>query len=149
MNTETVLLIDDNFDFADGMLQALEIEDYQVQLALNGSDGIAAATSRNFTYALSDVGLPDINGFEVLSRIKQISPGTICILLTGYSEEHLLKLGIRPGLFRILTKPVVIESLIELFVTEKPLPQKFTNPRESSKCLWHFEYSTLKSADLK
>lgn len=119
MTASRLLLIDDDLDFAEGLMMALELNDYDVDIVSNGQDGIAAAQETPYEAILIDVGLPGLNGVETLSRIKQIGRGTRCFLVTGYSADHLLDQGISAGAVEILTKPIDVEDLLRLLTTHQ------------------------------
>jgi DNA-binding response OmpR family regulator len=108
-----ILLIDDDDDFSEGMSLALDIEGYEVTVASNGTEGIAATREAVFDFILCDIGLPDLNGVETLIQIRQFNPDAHCFLLTGYSAVDLMEQGISAGALEILTKPVNIEKLLQ------------------------------------
>jgi DNA-binding NarL/FixJ family response regulator len=61
-----------------------------------------------------DIVMPGINGVEASRKIKEIDPGAIIILMTGHSDEALLRLARDEGTRHIVSKPVKIDQLIEL-----------------------------------
>lgn len=119
MTAGRLLLIDDDLDFAEGLMMALELNDYTVDIASNGQDGIAAAQETPYDAILIDVGLPGLNGVETLSRIKQVSRGTRCFLVTGYSADQVLEQGFDAGAAEILTKPIDVEDLVQRLTTQQ------------------------------
>lgn len=109
-----ILIVDDDVDFADGLMEVCELEGHEPVMVHRAADAIAASEGREFDVALIDVGLPDMNGGECLRAIRAIRPGIPCFLLTGYSAEDIADKGIEAGAVEILTKPIDPEALIRL-----------------------------------
>ncbi len=106
MNPMSILIVDDDTDFADGMAEVLELDGHEVDIAYTRKSGVAAAAGKGYDAAIIDIGLPDGNGVECLVEIKRIRPQTQCFLMTGYSADHIAKQGIEEGALEILIKPV-------------------------------------------
>ncbi len=111
MRTVSVLIVDDDVDFADGMAEVLELDGHMVDVANTSKEGVEAAGGKEYDAAIIDIGLPDGNGVECLVAIKRIRPETRCFLMTGYSADHIAKQGIEEGALEILTKPVEVAEL--------------------------------------
>lgn len=118
MTAARLLVIDDDRDFAEGMAEMLELDGYQVDIAVTGEAGIEAVAQTDYNTALIDIGLPGLSGVETLLRIKEARPGIRCFLLTGYSADHVARQGIEAGAVEILTKPVDPEDLIRRLAAE-------------------------------
>lgn len=114
-----ILIIDDDDDFAGGLSNALTLEGYAVEVASNGRDGIAASARCGHVACFIDVGLPDIDGVDTLSRVRQIDPRARCFLLTGYSADHLLEQGVDAGAVEVLTKPVDVDELLRKLTADR------------------------------
>jgi two-component system, OmpR family, response regulator len=111
---QKVLLIDDNRGVVDGLNMVLELWGHQVRTALNGTDGIRYALSFEPDVILIDIGLPDLNGYQVV-RILRGQPKfqyTLIIALSGYmpgqSELSVISFD------HYLLKPPKLEHLKEL-----------------------------------
>ncbi len=113
MPINRLLVIDDDEDFADGLAEILELDGSEVDICSTGEGGVAAAKGGGYAAILIDIGLPDTNGVQVMLRIKADWPETPCLLLTGYSADHLAQQGISQGAAALLTKPVSLETLQE------------------------------------
>ncbi len=118
MTAASLLVIDDDRDFAEGLAEVLELDGYRVDIAVTGEAGIEAAAEVDYGTALIDIGLPGLSGVETLLRIKEVRPGTRCFLLTGYSADHVGRQGIAAGAVDILTKPVDPEDLLQRLAAE-------------------------------
>ena len=81
-----VLLVDDN---RDGLLvrsSLLEELGYRVQIALNGEEGLKLFKNANFDVVVTDYRMPEMNGVELIGRIRQLEPQARIILLSGFVE---------------------------------------------------------------
>ena len=105
-----ILVVDDDVDFADGMAEMLILFGHDVHTAYSCGDGIAVA-KENFDLALIDVGLGDRNGTECARALKKFSEAVVCVLMTGYSADALVRMGISVDEFEILHKPIKPEDL--------------------------------------
>ena len=68
----SVLIVDDEPRIAEPLMFALEREHYAVSHVALGRDALDALATRSFDLLVLDVGLPDLNGFEVLKQLRQI-----------------------------------------------------------------------------
>ena len=119
MTAARLLVIDDDSDFAGGLALALGLDGHAVDVAADGKRGIQAARDTAYDFIFIDVGLPDMNGVEILRHINRINPRTHCFLLTGYSAEQLLEQGINAGAVEILTKPIDVDDVLRLIAAGK------------------------------
>jgi len=110
----TVLVADDNTDLLETFALILERRGFLVETAANGLSAIDKCQKRRFDVALMDIVMPGINGVEAYRKIKEMHPGVVIILMTGYSDEALLKSARDEGAHYILHKPVKIDQVIEL-----------------------------------
>ena len=103
MNTN-ILLIEDEASIADNITYALETEGFNVFWVQLGGEGIKHIQTHPIDLAILDVGLPDINGFEVCKSIRQFSEVPI-IFLTARSEEIDRVVGLEIGADDYVSKP--------------------------------------------
>lgn len=111
MSRLRILIVDDDRDFADGLMEVFELDGHDPAMAHNGREAISMAENESFDVALIDIGLPDMNGAECLGAVRAIRPGMSCFLLTGYSAQDVADQGIEAGAIEILTKPVDPDAL--------------------------------------
>lgn len=119
-----LLLVDDNRDFAEGLAELLQELGHEVRTAFTGGEGLAAAPGFRPDVVLLDVGLPDLDGYEVgrrLSRMPELSQ-TKLIALTGYSEVPPLLSAEGARFQDVLIKPVEIAKLEQLLSRFTPQP---------------------------
>ncbi|MBE9553435.1 MAG: response regulator [Proteobacteria bacterium] len=111
MTSLRILIVDDDEDFADGLMEIFELDGHEPAMAHSGRDAIGAVENGIFDVVLIDIGLPDMNGAECLRTIRTIRPDLPCFLLTGYSAEDVANQGIEAGAIEILTKPIDPDTL--------------------------------------
>lgn len=82
-----------------------------VGTATDGLSALALAKEKQPDLLFSDIRMPGLNGLELVREIKSVSPGTISILITGFSDFSYAQEAIRQGVFDFLVKPVKKEDL--------------------------------------
>ena len=98
------------------MRDALEADGHQLQTALGGQAGIEAfaatlGTERQFALVITDLGMPRVDGRKVAAAIKEKSPSTPVILLTGWGQRLLDEKDIPLNVDRVLSKPPRLNQL--------------------------------------
>ena len=115
----SVLLIEDNADTREVLKLMLEVEGAHVETAEAGEEGVRAAGRRLPDLLLCDIGLPDIDGMEVVRRLRSRHPGAMrCIALTGYGQAEDVRQAIEAGFDAHLTKPINLDQLMRLLSAE-------------------------------
>jgi DNA-binding response OmpR family regulator len=83
-----VLVVDDNQDIAESSAWLLRLQGHEVQTALDGRGAIELALSFRPDAALLDVGLPDINGYELARRLRaEFGSDVVLIIVTAYTRD--------------------------------------------------------------
>lgn len=106
-----ILVIDDEESIRDSSSQVLHKSGYKVKAAKNGTGGLQAFKDEFFHVVLLDLKLPDLNGMEVLSRIKEENPETPVIIITGYASVESAVEAMKQGAFDYVAKPFNPEEL--------------------------------------
>ncbi len=119
LESHAVLVIEDNADTRDVLKLMLEVEGATVETAADGEDGLRAAVRMRPDIVLCDIGLPDIDGFEVARRVRARGElaGVRLIALTGYGRAEDMREALTAGFEAHLTKPVNLEQLMALLVS--------------------------------
>lgn len=107
-----VLIVDDEKGLRLGAKRLLEGEGYYVEAAENGTQGIELGTATDFDLALIDVKMPDVDGIEVLRRIKAEHPNTVCLMATGYASYETAVESTKLGAYSYIPKPFTPEELL-------------------------------------
>ena len=107
-----ILIVEDEPSMRLGLKDNLEFESYQVELAIDGAEGLKKATSGNFDLIILDVMMPKMSGFDVCKAMRREGVMTPIIFLTAKSEEIDKVLGLELGADDYLTKPFSLRELI-------------------------------------
>jgi two-component system, chemotaxis family, CheB/CheR fusion protein len=111
-----VLLVDDNVDVAESMAMLLRDSGHEVRIAHSGTDALQAATASKPEVILLDIGLPDMDGYEVAQRIRQRPDmtKTCLVALTGYGQDEDRDHARQAGFDYHLTKPTSLAALEDI-----------------------------------
>lgn len=112
-----VLVVDDNKDVADTCAMLIGLSGHQVQVAYTGGDAIDIAEVFRPQVILTDIGLPDIDGYEFAQRVRATAWGKTAVLvaITGWGAQESQQQSAMAGFNHHLTKPIdpkTIESLL-------------------------------------
>jgi PAS domain S-box-containing protein len=122
-----VLVVDDNIDSCNSLATLLRLNDCVVQTAYSGLAALQVATNWRPEVAVLDIGLPEIDGFEVCRRLRQqFGPDRMrLIALTGYGQDSDILLSREAGFDAHLLKPVDLDELKRLvFTRNETLPAR-------------------------
>lgn len=103
-----VLVIDDHRDSAEGLAELLRIAGHDVDLAFDGPSGLEAADRSEPDVVISDIGLPEMDGYEVARALRngRHRPGLRLIALSGFGDSAMVERAYQAGFDHHLTKPV-------------------------------------------
>lgn len=111
-----ILVVDDEKTvafFLSETLDELGIE-YQVQTACSGEDALKKITVESFDLIITDLRMPGMSGLELLSQVREISPGTRTILITAYGDDEVEAEARRLGVYDYITKPFQMEKFTRM-----------------------------------
>ncbi|MBI5663172.1 MAG: sigma-54-dependent Fis family transcriptional regulator [Ignavibacterium album] len=107
-----VLIIDDEREICDSISMILEYEGYTVDSTTSASEGLKKFSEQDFSAVLLDIQMPEMNGFEVLKKIKETKPSASVIIISAHgSVENAIK-ATRLGAFDFLEKPIDRDKLL-------------------------------------
>jgi CheY-like chemotaxis protein/anti-sigma regulatory factor (Ser/Thr protein kinase) len=115
-SSRRILIVEDNTDAREALRQALEMVGHKVFEADSGLSGVASALAIQPDVALIDIGLPEIDGYEVVRRIR-LAPdtaGMMLIAVTGYGLPEDRKRAAQAGFDAHLVKPLDFNRLTDL-----------------------------------
>jgi DNA-binding NtrC family response regulator len=107
-----LLLVDDEEDLVTFLAHRLRKRDIQVTVALCGKDALEAAGRERFDVAVVDLKMPDMDGIEVMDRLKAIQPFVEILMLTGHGSHDSAWEAGRLQAFRYLLKPYDFDELL-------------------------------------
>ncbi len=113
----SVLIIDDEVEYAGILAKRLSRRDFAVTTAFSGAQGILEARKKDFDVALVDLKMEDIDGLETLKILKKMIPDIRVIMLTGHGSAEAANEGMKLGASDYLIKPCDIDQLIRIIDT--------------------------------
>src|SRR5215470_17378084 len=122
MSAIKVLVIDDDPAMLGLAKFHLLEKSYEVVTASTGEEGIQLVRKTGFDLVLTDFNLPDLDGIELVKLIKEASPETEIIMITGYGSVSRAVEAIRAGAFYYIEKPIEFDEL--LILIEKALERR-------------------------
>jgi CheY-like chemotaxis protein len=117
-SSRRILVADDNRDGAETMGMLLEIAGHEVRLADSGMSAIETAKDFEPHVVILDIGMPDIDGYEVARRIRRETWGASMLLIavTGWGHAEDKRRALDAGFDHHMTKPVDPDALERLIV---------------------------------
>ncbi|MCX7611313.1 MAG: sigma-54 dependent transcriptional regulator [Ignavibacterium sp.] len=109
---KTVLIIDDEKEICDSISMILEYEGYLVDSTTSAIEGLKKFSEQEFSAVLLDIQMPEMNGFEVLKKIKEIKPTASVIIISAYGNVENAVRATRLGAFDFLEKPIDRDKLL-------------------------------------
>jgi signal transduction histidine kinase len=100
-----ILLIEDEARLRDNLQTLLQSEGYCVTTAQNGVEGIKQLRKEPFDLVITDLVMPEVDGFQVLEYLKAYSPETVVVVMTGYVSAGSAIDALRKGAYDYLSKP--------------------------------------------
>jgi two-component system response regulator (stage 0 sporulation protein F) len=97
------------------LVDIFRLKGHHAHVAHRAADALEMVKETKFDCVLSDVKMPDTNGVELYKAIKKTQPELPVMLMTAYSEDHLVKEGLAEGVVDVLTKPLNISDLLSYF----------------------------------
>jgi len=108
-----ILIVDDEKGLRSGIKKLLEGEGFIVDTAENGTEGIKLGTTNDYSVAIIDLKMPDVDGLQVLKEIKNARPNTICLISTAYASYENAVDAIKFGAYSYIPKPFNSSELLE------------------------------------
>jgi len=105
MRSLNILVVEDDRDFANRLADYLRLNGHDVDSAGSGEAGLARLAGKDFDLALLDIMLPGMSGADALRSIRDKSPETAIIMMTGQRAEIHAEAARKLGATDILQKP--------------------------------------------
>ena len=106
-----ILVIDDERTICDGCRLSLSDKGLVADTSLSGTNGLKLLLGGEYELALLDMKLPDMNGMDILRRVKKEKPGVYVIVMTGYSSVQNAVEAMKLGAFDYIAKPFTDDEL--------------------------------------
>jgi len=109
-----ILVIDDELGMREGIRRILMGEGHQVGVAENGQEGLAKGLKQEYDLYFLDLKMPDLDGTEVLRKIKAKYPEAICVIITAYASIDTAVETTQLGAYNYMAKPFTPDELLHL-----------------------------------
>ena len=109
-----VLVVDDHNGVLESFKEILRIKDYEVSGFSNGKEAIESMKTAKYDFAFVDLKMPEMDGIEVLKRVKEIDPSVEVIIVTAYASEESFANAITLGAMEYLRKPFLMGEVYAL-----------------------------------
>jgi DNA-binding NtrC family response regulator len=107
-----ILIVDDDQIILDSLCEFLSIEGYDTTGASTVTEAKQKLKDQSFGLVITDVNMPNGDGFELLDHIRENHPQTVVLLITGYGTIESAVKAIKKGAHDYLTKPIIDDDLL-------------------------------------
>ena len=105
MRQISILVVDDERFIRETVARFLQEEGYSVDSAEDGAAAWDKMQDTHFHFVLTDIKMPNMDGFELLKKIRGVSSDIIVIMMTGFSQEYTILEAMKQGAYGYLSKP--------------------------------------------
>ncbi len=133
-----LLIVDDEPDTCANLQDIFSDLGYATDVASDGPSALELVKSKHFDVALLDLKMPGMDGLELYRKIRELSSGTVALIVTAYAASETAKAAIDAGAWRILPKPVDLKQLLDLVgvALEQPLILVVDDDHDLCESLW-------------
>ena len=136
-----VLVVDDEADIRESLETLLELENYHVELAHNGTDGLRKMETGSYDIVLLDLMMPDRSGMEVLREVRERDADTPIFMITAYGSVEVAVNALKAGANDYFSKPWDNEKLlieIDRMIARSRLERENTQLKRALKQRYSF-----------
>ncbi|MBD3258502.1 response regulator [candidate division GN15 bacterium] len=108
---QAILVVDDEEIIREFLVEVLE--DYDVTIACDGAEAIDKIKEQQFDLVITDLRMPRVSGEEVVKSVREVSPETKVIVISGYSSLYTVSQSVNHGACAFLSKPFSINELLQ------------------------------------
>ena len=106
-----ILIVDDSKDIRDILSKVISLMGFEAAVASNGNEALNLFLTNSFDLVLTDLEMPDIDGWTLALHIKDKSPNTPVVLITGSEKEAVMERLEGSSIDSILFKPFMLEDI--------------------------------------
>ena len=117
---DRILVVDDEEVICSILARRLTREGYSCMTAHNGKEALNYFYKDSFSLIISDIKMPEMDGIELLKKVKAVHPNMLVIIVTAYPEIDLALEAMRLGVYDLIIKPADLE-LVALSVASDEL----------------------------
>jgi DNA-binding NtrC family response regulator len=139
-NKKSVLIVDDDKIILDSLCEFLSLEGFQAKGSKTLNSAVAELQNQSYSLVITDINLPDGDGFMLLDTVRNEHPQTVVIVITGYGSIDGAVKAIKRGAYDYLTKPIIDDEL-RLAVERAIKQQSLMSENESLRLQLEQKYS--------
>jgi len=106
-----ILIVEDEKSMREVLKMLLEGEVYEVTTASDGLEGLSYVEKDIFDLVITDMKMPRVDGFEVLKKVKELSPDTVVLMITAFGTTEKAVEARKLGAYDFITKPFDIDEI--------------------------------------
>lgn len=148
----TILIVDDDQSTCETLSDIFSLHNYLILTAQTGSAAIEMIANNSVDVVLLDIRLPDVDGLELMKKLRDQNSDLIFIFMTGYASVEYTKKAYEQGAGGFFVKPVLIEEAIHVIkeaVEKRNLAKEYRRAeKERNKALTEFEDLYNNSPDM-
>jgi two-component system response regulator PilR (NtrC family) len=151
-NKGRILIVEDEKSMREVLKILLEDEGYETMSASDGQDGIRRIQEDIFDIVITDIKMPKADGFEVLKKVKEISPTSIVIMITAFGTTESTIEAMKLGAYDYIHKPFKIDEIrliINKAFEKKRLSEEISVLREKVQTTYRIENIIGKSPKMQ
>lgn len=120
-----ILLVDERKDICNFIVRFFRERNFEVLNATNGMDAVRAVKKEHPDIVLLELKMPDMDGLDILKRIKEVRGDARVIALTSVDDRETMFEAMRLGVVSYLTKPVVLGELVDVILANLGRRKRF------------------------
>ena len=109
-----ILLVEDDRFIRDSFVERLRSEKHEVSSAKNGGEAIDKITTDNFDVVITDIGMPIVNGIEVLKFTKKNKPKAKVIMMSTYVNKKVIDKALELGADEYIEKSSFLKDIVRI-----------------------------------
>jgi CheY-like chemotaxis protein len=106
-----ILIVDDSQELLDVICEYMETSGYSVHKTTDSQDALRLIEATGYDVIVSDIHMPEMDGLELMARIKFKHPGLPVVLITGYSVSEARKIAMEKGADAFVAKPFHMKEI--------------------------------------
>jgi len=111
MEKERILIVDDEIPILEMVSQYVTLLGYEASTARSGEEALSLLDHQPYTILLTDIKMPDMDGFELMKRVKEKFPGLHIIAMTGHGASYTYTDVVAAGASDFLNKPFSLDEM--------------------------------------
>lgn len=138
MDIPTILIVDDEVDACANLADIFGELGFRADVAHDGSAALELVRKTPYDVALLDLKMPGMDGLTLYREIKQLRPGTVAVIVTGFAGNETASAALSEGAVAVLSKPVDFGNLLGVTnrVLDQPLALVIDDDEALCRNLW-------------